>query len=121
MIDYNEDFIEDEEDGPLFWFALADTQWKYGRLLTEIKELALKHLHEGTDLKRWENTKDYDKRKKVLSDLETRLNSEQPPEKKISKLRLLKTKFNVGDVLLYKIKMKNLKKVNGMVNMYYLK
>ena len=109
MIDYNEDFIEDEEDGPLFWFALADTQWKYGRLLPEVKEIALKHLHEGTDLKRWENTKDYDKRKKVLSDLETRLNSEQPLEKKVSKLRLLKTKFNVGDVLLYKIKDEKLK------------
>lgn len=104
MIDYNEDFIEDEDDAPLFWFALADTQWKYGRLLPEVKEIALKYLHEGNDLKKWEDTKEYNKRKKVLEELEIRLNSEQPPEKKVSKLSLLKTKFNVGDILLYKIK-----------------
>lgn len=40
MIDYNEDLLEGEEDGPLFLFALADTQWKYGRLLPEVKEIA---------------------------------------------------------------------------------
>lgn len=103
MIDCNEDFINDADDGPLFWFALADTQWKYGRLLPEVKELALKYIHEGNDLKKWENTKYYEKRKKVLEDLEIKLNSPQPNERKVSKLVLKKAKWDVGDILLYKI------------------
>ena len=60
VIDNNIDYIEDEEDGPLFWFALADTQWKYGRLLPEVKEKAIKYIEDGKDLERWkDNDKQY--------------------------------------------------------------
>lgn len=38
VIEYNEDYIDDSDDGPLFWFALADIQWKYGRLLPQVKK-----------------------------------------------------------------------------------
>ena len=34
-------FYKDDEEEPSFWFALADTQWKYGRLLPEVKEKAI--------------------------------------------------------------------------------
>ena len=27
MLEYYEDYIDDEDDAPPFWFALADTQW----------------------------------------------------------------------------------------------
>lgn len=98
------DFIEDVEDGPLFWFALADVQWKYGRLLSEVKEKALKYIASGDDLERWkENKKQYEKRKQELRELEVRLNSHQPPEKKITKLTIKKAVWEVGDVLLYQI------------------
>ena len=70
LIELNLDFIEDPDDGPLFWLALADTQWKYGRLLPEIKEIALEYIRSGTDLEKWkENKKQYEKRKKVLEEL----------------------------------------------------
>lgn len=36
--------IEDEEDGPVFWLALADTQWKCGRLMDEEKSWQLRLL-----------------------------------------------------------------------------
>ena len=105
LIDYNMDSIEDEEEGPLFWMALADVQWRYGRLLPEIKEEALKCIKSGTDLERWkENPKQYEKRKFVLKELEERLNSPQPPEKKLTKLLIKKANWKVGDVLLYQIK-----------------
>ncbi len=105
VINRNLDFIQDEYDGPLFWFALADTQWKYGRLLPEIKEQALKCIENGTDLQRWsEDQKQYRKRKETLELLEKRLNSPQPPEKKVSKLSVSKAQWNVGDVLVYQIK-----------------
>ena len=104
VIDSNMDYIADEEDGPLFWFALAETQWKYGRLLPEVKEEALKCIDSGTDLERWkDNKKMYEKRKLVLESLALKLNSPQPPEKKVSKLVIKKANWEVGDVLLYKI------------------
>ncbi len=105
VINQNIDSIEDEEDGPLFWFALADTQWKYGRLLPEVRDVALKYIESGQDLKRWEESKSlYNKRKKVLEDLREKLNSAQPLEKKVRKLKIHKATWKVGDVLLYKIK-----------------
>ncbi len=83
---------------------MADTQWKYGRLLPEIKEIALEYIRSGTDLEKWkENKKQYEKRKKVLDELEERLNSLMPPEKKVSKLVIRKAKWKIGDVLLYRI------------------
>ncbi len=103
-IDFYSELIEDEEDVPLFWFALADIQWKYGRLLPEVKQMALKYIRDGNNLRRWENNKLYIKRKKVLENLEIRLNSEQPPEKKVSKLKLTKSLWDIGDVLLYKLR-----------------
>lgn len=39
LIDQYKDIEGDREEEPLFWFALADTQWNYGRLLPEVKEM----------------------------------------------------------------------------------
>ncbi len=105
-IDRNMDYIQDEDDEPLFWFALADTQWKYGRLLEEVKEEAIKHIKSGKNLEIWkqENERQYKKRKIVLEELEERLNSKQPPERKVPKLVSKKSPWEVGDILLYQIK-----------------
>ncbi len=43
----------DTEEEPLFWFALADTQWNYGRLLPEVKEKALFYLSQDKEWERW--------------------------------------------------------------------
>lgn len=110
VIDKNMDFIEDEEDGPLFWFALADTQWKYGRLLPEVKEKAIKCINEGRDLERWkENEKQYQKRKEILEELKSKLESKQPLEKKIAKLKFDRAFWNIGDLLLHQIQDEELK------------
>ncbi len=104
VIDYNADSVEDEEEAPLFWFALADIQWRYGRLLPEVKEMAMKYLKSGEDLERWKgNAKLYKKRKFVLEELEEKLNSPMPTERKVSKLYLKKATWRPGDLLLYKI------------------
>ena len=104
VIDYNADSVEDEEEAPLFWFVLADIQWRYGRLLPEVKEMAMKYLKSGEDLERWKgNAKLYKKRKFVLEELEKKLNSPMPTERKVSKLYLKKATWRPGDLLLYKI------------------
>lgn len=84
MIENWKDCIEDVEEGPLFWFALADTQWKYGLLDEKVKKIALQYIEAGTDLERWkEDKKLYEKREIVLEKLKEKLNSEQPQGKKI--------------------------------------
>ncbi|MDD5947668.1 MAG: hypothetical protein PUC41_07760 [Oscillospiraceae bacterium] len=39
-----EPIISDTNDGPLFWFALADTLWEYGCLTKAIQEKAISHI-----------------------------------------------------------------------------
>lgn len=111
LIKCNISYIEDEDDSPLFWFALADTQWRYGRLSPKVKEEALNFIKKGNDLERWkeENPKQYLKRKQVLEELEERLNSPQPIEKKVTKLTPSRSPWEVGDILLYQIKCYELK------------
>ncbi len=105
LIERSQDFIDDEDDAPLFWFALADTQWKYGRLLPYVKEKAIEYINSGVDLERWEENKSlYNKRKKVLEELAEKLDSPQPAEKKVGKIKTSKAEWEAGDVLLYKIK-----------------
>lgn len=110
MIENWKDCIEDVEEGPLFWFALTDTQWKYGLLDEKVKKIALQYIEAGTDLERWkEDKKLYEKREIVLEKLKEKLNSEQPQGKKIPKLHLSKRMFNIGDIILYQIQNEELK------------
>ena len=51
-IEENQDMLEDIEEASLFWFALAETQWRLGRLEEDVKKEALKCIEEGTDLER---------------------------------------------------------------------
>ena len=103
MIDEYSGEIDDYDDGPIFWFALADTQWNLGRLMPEVKEQALDLLAKGFDLERWrqEDPKSAVIREKVLEELQQKLNSPQPPEKKISQYHLYKCEWKVGDVFAY--------------------
>ena len=41
LLRWYHEFIIYDEDGELFWYVLADTQWRYGRLDLKIKEKAL--------------------------------------------------------------------------------
>lgn len=95
--------LDDVHCAPVFWFALADTQWNLGRLLPEVKEQALVWLDKGGDLTVWqrENPRLAATREKELRELRQKLNSPQPPEKKISQYRLYKCDWKLGDVFAY--------------------
>lgn len=95
--------LDDVYCAPVFWFALADTQWNLGRLLPEVREQALAWLDKGGDLAVWqeENPELAVTREKVLRELQQKLNSPQPPEKKISQHRLYKCNWKIGDVFAY--------------------
>ncbi len=105
-----EDCIEDVEEGPLFWFALAETQWRYGLLDEKVKEIALQYIEEGIDLERWEeDQKLYTKRKTELEKLKEKLESEQPKGKKIPKMTFQRANWKIGDIILYQILNEDLK------------
>jgi len=97
--------LSDIDDGPVFWFALAETQWSLGRLLPEVKEQALAWINNGSDQARWEieNPKKAPERKKILEDLQIKLNSPMPPMKKISQPKSYKCEWEIGDVYAYKL------------------
>ena len=99
------DTLGDSEEAPLFWFALADTQWNYGRLSEEVKEKALFYLMKDTDLDRWRESGETKASawEKTLHDLEKKLNSPQPPRKKVPLYRIYRCKWNLGDTFAYRL------------------
>ena len=121
LLEAFEEVLEDADDAPPFWFSLADTQWKLGRLTDEVREQALALLTSGADLARWEDATKGQKnaRKKVLQALQERLQSPQPPEKKIRVPRLYHTDWKFGD--LYAMQLcGETAKTNGLDGRYLL-
>lgn len=121
MIEKNSDLINDSEEAPIFWFALADTQWNYGMLQPIVKEKAMQYLEEGTDLKRWEeeNPKEAKIRAQVLETLKEKLNSPMSKEKKIRKPSVYKCPWKINDVYAYKLD-SDLAKEQGVYGRYLI-
>lgn len=119
LTDYAEE-LEDSDDGPIVWFALAETQWKKGMLLDYVKENAIKHIDSGIDLERWKDSpKQYEKRKQVLEELKTKLLSEQPPRWKKRVKKQYICPWNIGDVFAMQL-LSEEAKYNNMYGRYML-
>lgn len=69
--------INDTDEGPVFWLALAATQWKYGCLTHEVQSKAIEVVDRGLNLQRWEGAAQA-RRRTVLSLLKEKLLSPQP-------------------------------------------
>lgn len=85
--EYLKEILEDDYDELAdFWYAVADYQWNKGILTERAKNKALELLERGAGLDLWieeGNKSDIKKRKEVLEKLKEKLNSPQPPKKKI--------------------------------------
>lgn len=102
-INANQELIGDDEE-TTFWLALADTQWNYGRLIPKVKKTTIQHIEKQIAVyNRIADKKLYEDRKRLLNEIKEKLQSEQPIEKKISKLLLKKANWKIGDILLYQI------------------
>lgn len=99
--EYEELIGTDEE--PLFWYALADTQWNAGRLMPEVKDKALECIQNKGGLDFWEERpKGALKWQKTMQKLKEKIESPMPPEKKFPKPIVFKTNpWNIGDVYAY--------------------
>ena len=78
--------IEDADDGPSFWLALAATQWNYGCLDEAVRQQAIDVIDSGQDLARWSGS-GLAKRRSVLDALKAQLLSPQPKAKRPRKLK----------------------------------
>jgi hypothetical protein len=97
--------LDDPDVCPVFWLALAATQWRCGRLESHVLEQALKVIDSGSDLSRWESdSEDLKKRRVVLEKLCAQLTSPQPPEKRIPKRFRDTNDWRVGDLVAYRMR-----------------
>ena len=105
ILEANRDSIGDEDEEALLWYALADTLWNYGRLVPFVKEKALYFLEHGEEDERWREAgeKKLNAWRQTLEKLKKKLNTPQPPEKKVYRYRLYHCQWQLGDVFAYRL------------------
>ncbi len=105
IIENNQEIIEDEDDGPLLWIALAKCLWDYGSLDEEVYKKVVSDFKSEKGLDRWkeESDNDYIKRKKIISEFIEIISIPNPKVKKLPKLVIRKPVFETGDCLSLKV------------------
>ena len=111
----------DIKEEPLFWLALADTQWEFGVLLPVVKDKALYWIDESVNMLNFQSidTSAKENRIKNLNGLRVKLLSTQPKVKKITKKRIYKCQWKYGDVFAYRLE-SDLAKEKGLYGRYFL-
>ena len=109
----------DEE--PLLWYALAETQWKVGRLTADIKENALDWIDKKGGLEPWiEEGGKGAGWLKTLAKLKEKLESPMPKEKKVKKPEEVATNpWNPNDIYAYQFNSKKSEE-KGLLGKYML-
>ena len=121
IIEENKDYIEDIDEGPVFWIALADTMWNEGRLTEKVKKEAINAIDKN--LIKWKDEvdeKEYKLREKELLKFKDKINKEMPKmkihaetKKKLTKKdENKKYQWNIGDVYAYKLDNEKAKELN---------
>lgn len=87
ILDACGDVISEHQVACLVYFALADTEWRFGCLSKRIKKRALDLLDAGGDVSYWEGSspESVRARTKALATLRSRLMKPPPPPKKIKR------------------------------------
>lgn len=103
---YKSSFRKFPEDEPVFWLAIAATQWKMGRLLDSVRDETLRIIDAGSNLEIWEASGDpalVKKRAGVLQKLRTTLESPQPEAKSMAKRHVAANAWKKGDLVSYRL------------------
>lgn len=119
LYDFHYSLGTDEE--PLLWYALADTQWRFGKLNSEVQERALFWLDNGGGSNLWLN--DVCKKQAwsvTMSKLRTQISSPQKKEKVFEcPANFQFNPGNVGDVFAYRFHTQS-SKTTGCYGKYIL-
>jgi hypothetical protein len=97
--------IDDPDDGPVVWLALAWTQSKIGRLDAVVRDRALAIIERGEGLPRWEEAgaKALAGRRAVLHKVQDQLVGPQPERKRLRRPWRHVTDLTPGTVLAYRV------------------
>ena len=97
--------IDDCYDGPLFWFALADMQWKYGDLDPTVLQRVIEIVDAGTGMDLWgkPSYKLYKQRKAALEKFRNKISQPNLKPSGPPKRVIRKPKFKTGDCLSIKL------------------
>lgn len=117
ILDEWQQALEDAEDGPVIWLALASLQRDRTGLQSRVKKKAIRIIDSDIDLDRWRSTADSRKvsqRKSVLQKLRQKLEAPQPERKQLAprktaknntgKVKAVGVEWRVGDVIAYRLR-----------------
>ena len=90
-------------DDPIVWLALADTQWRWGRLEREVRERALALIDSGDALGEWAGTEFEAPRRRVLATLRRKLQKLPPAPKPIRLRPRFDTDWEEGALVGYRL------------------
>lgn len=109
LLEEYEETLHDDDSAPVFWLALADIQWRYGRLEPHVQEQAITIIDQGLDLHRWkEDSRLFEKRQAILGKLREKLHSQQPPPRRIPKIFKDSCDWEIGEIIAYRLLSGNL-------------
>lgn len=92
--------IKDSDDGPLLWLALADVQWTYGELESDVLNRVQDDFDSGRSLDAWrEDTRGLLRRRAVLEEFIRKIAVPNARAKKSPKTVVRAPKFQPGDCL----------------------
>jgi hypothetical protein len=92
---------DDEEDGPLYWIAVADMQWTYGRVQPAVLSRVTEIVEGNLGMERWGEPTEtaYQQRRTVLREFLGKISAPNPKPARPPKRIVRKPKFQAGDCL----------------------
>lgn len=92
--------IDDPEDGPLLWIAIADVQWIHGALDPQVFARVKEDIERGRGLDRWrDDSHGLMRRKAALDSFVGKITAPNSRPKKLPKTVVRSPKFMAGDCL----------------------
>lgn len=97
--------VDDPDEAPVFWLALALTQHRLGRLGDRVKREALRAIENDAGLERWREAGDRElaRRRAALAQARTLLESPQPQPKKITPAFRDTCAWEAGELIAYRL------------------
>jgi hypothetical protein len=101
LINNYQSTLDDPDEGPLFWLALASMQWKFGKVDDKVLEQIKSDFDQDAGLERWQEIGEsaFNKRKQIIADFIEKISVENPKPKKLPKIIVRKPIYQAGDCL----------------------
>lgn len=97
--------LDDPDDGPVFWLALACVEWECGLLEKDVLGRVTRIIKSGKGLDRWKESgaAALKERQKVLREFLGKINKPSPRPRKPKKKKIIRPVYEPGDCLAIKL------------------